>query len=78
MVVSENGVLENLATALASYYDTLLTNAFGNYRTLLEAVTLTPAMGLYLNLQGNSAGSIITASTRIKLRAGVNSFLDRF
>jgi len=60
MVVSENGVLQNNATALASFYDTLLTNAFGNYRSLLKAVTLTPAMGLYLNMQGNTAGSIIT------------------
>jgi len=60
MVVSENGVLQNNATALASFYDTLETNAFGNYRTLLEAVTLTPAMGLYLNMQGNTAGSLIT------------------
>jgi len=60
LVASENGVLENNATALAAYYDTLLTNAFGNYRTLLEAVTLTPAMGLYLNMQGNNAGSLIT------------------
>jgi len=60
MVVSENGVLQNNATALSSFYDTLLTNAFGNYRALLKAVTLTPAMGLYLNMQGNSAGSMIT------------------
>lgn len=60
MVISENGVLQNNASALASYYDILLDNAFGNYRSLLEAVTLTPAMGLYLNMQGNNLGSIIT------------------
>ncbi|HTB84454.1 MAG TPA: DUF1800 family protein [Candidatus Sulfotelmatobacter sp.] len=60
MVISENGVLENNATALSSYYDTLVTNAFGNYRSLLESVTLTPGMGLYLNMQGNGPGSIIT------------------
>jgi hypothetical protein len=59
-VVSENGTLENHADALSSYYDMLLDNAFGNYRTLLEAVTLHPAMGMYLNVQGNNAGSIIT------------------
>ena len=28
----------------------LLDNAFGNYRDLLEAVSLHPAMGLYLNM----------------------------
>jgi len=60
MVVSENGTLQNNATALGAYYDTLLDNCFGNYRALLKAVTLTPAMGLYLNMQGNAKGSIIT------------------
>ena len=59
-VVSENGVLQNHADALSSYYDMLADNAFGNFRTLLESVTLHPAMGLYLGMQGNSAGSIIT------------------
>ena len=59
-VVSENGTLENHADALSAYYDTLVNNAFGNFRTLLESVTLQPAMGLYLGMQGNNAGSIIT------------------
>ena len=59
-VVSENGTLQNHADALSSYYDMLLDNAFGNFRALLENVTLHPAMGLYLNVQGNNAGSIIT------------------
>jgi hypothetical protein len=59
-VVSENGTLQNHADCLSSYYDMLLNNAFGNYRSLLESVTLHPAMGLYLNMQGNNAGSIIT------------------
>jgi hypothetical protein len=59
-VVSENSILVNNADALSSYYDTLLNNAFGNYRSLLEAVTLHPAMGLYLSMLGNNAGSIIT------------------
>jgi len=61
MVVSENGTLANdYANGLSSYYDTLLDNAFGNFRTLLKAVTLHPVMGVYLNMQGNSAGSIVT------------------
>ena len=59
-VVSENGTLVNHADALSSYYDMLLDNAFGNFRNLLEAVTLHPAMGLYLNAQGNDKGSLIT------------------
>jgi uncharacterized protein (DUF1800 family) len=59
-VVSENGELENHADGLSSYYDVLLDNAFGNFRALLEAVTLHPSMGIYLSMQGNNAGSIIT------------------
>jgi uncharacterized protein (DUF1800 family) len=39
--------------ALADYYDTLSRNAFGNYRQLLEQVTLHPAMGRYLSMLGN-------------------------
>ena len=61
MVVSENGTLANYyAHGLSSYYDTLLDNAFGNFRSLLRAVTLHPVMGIYLDMRGNSAGSIIT------------------
>lgn len=36
-----------------TYLDMLTANAFGNYRTLLEAVTLSPAMGTYLSYVGN-------------------------
>jgi uncharacterized protein (DUF1800 family) len=59
-VVSENGTLTDHADALSSYYDMLLNNAFGNYSNLLADVTLHPSMGLYLSMQGNNAGSIIT------------------
>ena len=38
---------------VANWWDTLCSMAFGNYRALLEAVTLHPAMGLYLNTAGN-------------------------
>lgn len=38
---------------MASYQDMLLTNAFGNYRTLLESVTRHPWMGLYLSALRN-------------------------
>ncbi len=61
-VVSDVGALQDNGRTLCSYYDTLLDNAFGNYRALLEAVTLTPAMGMYLNMQGNGPGSIINGT----------------
>jgi uncharacterized protein (DUF1800 family) len=39
--------------AAAHYWDTLCTHALGNYRDLLEAITLNVAMGYYLNTKGN-------------------------
>ncbi len=39
--------------AYASWWDTLTRNAFGNFRQLLEDVTLHPAMGWFLNTKGN-------------------------
>ena len=39
--------------AIAAWWDLLVANALGNYRTLLEAVTLNAAMGWYLNTKGN-------------------------
>ena len=39
--------------AIAHYWDQLVANAFGNFRKLLEDVTLNPAMGYYLNTRGN-------------------------
>lgn len=56
--LSEIFVISNIAPdldtyAMASYMDLLNRNAFGNYRTLLGEVTLHPAMGYYLNMQGS-------------------------
>lgn len=53
-VVSEfNGVLFDSPEALTNFYDLLVQNAFSNYRQLLEQVTLSPAMGVYLSMLGN-------------------------
>ena len=41
---------------IADYQDTLSRGAFGNYRQLLEDVTLHPAMGYYLSHVGNQQG----------------------
>jgi uncharacterized protein (DUF1800 family) len=38
---------------VASYYDMLAKNAFGNFRTLMDDVSLHPMMGLYLTSRGN-------------------------
>ncbi|MDM0115375.1 DUF1800 family protein [Variovorax sp. J22R133] len=38
---------------MAQYWDTLVAGVTGNFRTLLEDITLNPAMGHYLNTRGN-------------------------
>jgi uncharacterized protein (DUF1800 family) len=48
--------------AVANYLDILEQNAFGNYRTLLEQITLSPAMGYYLTYKGNVKGNAVTGS----------------
>ncbi len=53
MVVSELSALGQYPLALSTYYDILAQNAFGNFRELMEQVTLNPAMGVYLSMLGN-------------------------
>ena len=50
LVISfKNNTLASMPRGVASYYDTLGAYAFGNYRDLLQAVTLHPMMGIYLS-----------------------------
>lgn len=54
IVVSDRpDALINHGNMLAAYYDLLVEHAFGNFRDLLKAVTLSPAMGIYLSMLGN-------------------------
>ena len=53
VVISSSGGLEDESHGLTAYYDTLLDNGFGNFGTLLKAVTLTPTMGVYLDMRHN-------------------------
>lgn len=50
-VVSSVEIYE--AYGLAAYQNTLLNDAFGNFRTLLQDVTLSPVMGHYLDMVNN-------------------------
>lgn len=54
LVVSDQSSFGNNGHALASYYDILLTNAFGNYRDILQQITYSPTMGVYLTLTNNA------------------------
>ena len=49
--------LANQPEALANYNDMLANDAFGNFRTLLQDVTLSPVMGNYLNMLQNAAAN---------------------
>ena len=53
LVISQNGGLDGSHEGVTQYYDTLLNHAFGNYRDLLEEVTLSPMMGRYLSMMRN-------------------------
>jgi len=63
-VVSDTGyTLRNSQLGITAYYDLLRNHAFGNFRELLEQVTLSPVMGLYLSMLQN-AKTDPEASTR--------------
>ena len=60
-VVSMQGLPVPWRSFMAAHYmDLLEAHAFGHYRELLEAVTLSPAMGLFLNMRGNRRGDAAT------------------
>src|SRR5580700_4186749 len=54
-VVSFTGV--PIAYAFPPYWRIFRDNAFGNYKDLIQAVTLSPAMGRYLNMANNNKGN---------------------
>ncbi len=51
-------LLANNQWGMANYYDMLSRNAFGNYRQLLEDVTLHPVMGVYLSMVRNEKANV--------------------
>ena len=53
MVTSQVGALQTLPFATADYYDMLTRDALGDFRVLIEDVTLHPAMGIFLSMLGN-------------------------
>ena len=57
--MTSTGVM-NMPRGAAHYYDTLAADAFGNFRQLLQDVTLNPMMGQWLAMQGNDKGNANT------------------
>jgi len=60
IVVSSQGNLNSFPESMAYYVDILSKNAFGNYRDLLEEITYSPAMAIYLTYLANEKGDINT------------------
>jgi hypothetical protein len=60
LVVSEDGELDEQARALVHFHDLLYWHGLGNYRTLLERVTLNPSMGRYLDMLNNKKPNAAT------------------
>lgn len=59
-VISQFGALDGSHEEVTLYYDMLLENSFGNYRDLLENVTLSPVMGTYLSMIRNRKPDPVT------------------
>jgi uncharacterized protein (DUF1800 family) len=55
-----NFSIQSMPRGEANYYDVLGADAFGNFRTLLQDVTLNPMMGQFLNMLGNEKGNATT------------------
>ncbi len=62
-VVSIDGINTTFRQfAMAAYLDRLWDNAFGNFRDIMEAVSTSTAMGLYLTFLGNRKANPATGS----------------
>ena len=53
VISTETDAIYGVANGAADWYDMLLRNAFGNFRDLLQDVTLHPLMGSFLSHAGN-------------------------
>jgi uncharacterized protein (DUF1800 family) len=60
VVSSSNFSVQSMPRGEAGYYDLLGKDAFANFRTLLQDVTLNPMMGQFLSMLGNDKGNATT------------------
>jgi uncharacterized protein (DUF1800 family) len=56
VISSTNPAVANMPRGMANYYDVLGADSFGNFRKLLEDVTLNPMMGQFLSILANDKG----------------------
>jgi uncharacterized protein (DUF1800 family) len=62
-VVSDAALAQPFTEGLANYYDILGNDAFGNFRTLLNDVTLSPVMGNYLSSLRNAKADPVAGTS---------------
>jgi uncharacterized protein (DUF1800 family) len=58
-----SGVVIPAAYGMADYQNLLLQDAFANYRTLIEDITLSPVMGRYLDMANNDKANAAKGTT---------------
>jgi uncharacterized protein (DUF1800 family) len=56
VISSQDAIVGQMPRGVAGYYDMLGNDAFTNYRQLLQDVTLSPMMGIYLSILANDKG----------------------
>jgi len=59
IVASLNSDLNGYSYGMGYFYDLLIEHAFGNYQDLLQEVTRSPAMGVYLTYVNNPASDTV-------------------
>ncbi len=62
VISDRSSELTNRPEAMAHYYDLLGLHAFGNFRELLEEITLNPLMGKYLDMLKNEKPNLVTGT----------------
>jgi uncharacterized protein (DUF1800 family) len=60
VITGTTPAVQNMPRGEAAYYDMLGADAFGNFRQLLEDVTLSPMMGQFLSMLQNDKGNANT------------------
>jgi uncharacterized protein (DUF1800 family) len=55
---SNSSGLNSNPIGIGAYYDVILNDAFGNFRQLLNDITLNPGMGEFLDMAGNAKGNV--------------------
>lgn len=63
VISSANDRLADNPEAISKYYDILANGAFGNFRQLLDDITLSPAMGWFLSYEANVKANPVTGTS---------------